>query len=168
MKGLCYVFLFRSRVYLMLYDELIGYMYTDIPSLLDFPPTPRGHHRAPSRASCALRVIVDTGQSQSPASPSPPRTVFTGPLSTSASLLLPCKEVHLYRFSRFPHTCVNIRHLFFSFWFTSLCMTDSRTTCVSIEWPYFALFSGWVISVVYMYHIFFIHSSVIGHLVCFT
>ena len=36
------------------------------------------------------------------------------------------------------------------------------------RWHYFILFYGWVIPhVVYMYHIFFIHSSVDGHLGCF-
>ena len=30
-----------------------------------------------------------------------------------------------------PHTCINIRYLFFSFWLTSLCMTVSRSIHVS-------------------------------------
>ena len=30
-----------------------------------------------------------------------------------------------------PHTCVNIWYLFFSFWLTSLCVTDSRSIYIS-------------------------------------
>ena len=41
------------------------------------------------------------------------------------SLLLPCKLVHQYRFSRF-HIYVNMLHLCFSFWLTSLCIAGSR------------------------------------------
>ena len=29
-------------------------------------------------------------------------------------------------FFQIPHICINIQYLFFSFWLTSLCMTDSR------------------------------------------
>ena len=39
-------------------------------------------------------------------------------VSTSMFLLLPCKWVYLYHFSRF---CINRQYLFFSFWLTSLC-----------------------------------------------
>ena len=54
--------------------------------------------------------------------------------------------------------CINIRYLFFSFWLTLLCMTVSRSIHVSTNDPKY--------SIVYMYHIFFIHSSVDGHLGC--
>jgi len=36
-----------------------------------------------------------------------------------------------------------------------------------LKWHYFILFYGWIIFIVCMYHIFFIHSSVGGHLDCF-
>ena len=63
--------------------------------------------------------------------------------------------------------CVNIWYLFFSFWLTSLCMTVSRSIHV-YKWPNFVPFYGCVIvHCIYMYHIFFIHSSVDGHLRCF-
>ena len=66
-----------------------------------------------------------------------------------------------------PHICVNIRYLFFSFWLTSLCMTVSRCIHVSTNDPSSFLFMAEYYSIVYMYHNFFIHSSVDGHLGCF-
>ena len=86
--------------------------------------------------------------------------------STSLSLFLPWKPVHLYHNSRF-HICVNIRYLFCSFWLTSLCMTVSRSFHVSRNDPILFLFMAEKYSIVYMYHIIFIHSSVDGHLGCF-
>ena len=43
------------------------------------------------------------------------------------SLFLPCKQIHLYHFSGFHVYAFNVKYVFFSFWFTSLCMTDSRS-----------------------------------------
>ena len=63
--------------------------------------------------------------------------------------------------------CVNIRYLFSPFWLTSLCMTVSRSIHVSTNDPIWFLFMAEQYSIVYMYHIFFIHSSVDGHLGCF-
>ena len=63
--------------------------------------------------------------------------------------------------------CINIRYLFFSFWFTSLCMTVFRTIHVSINGT--TLFFLWLSNVnipLYMCHIF-IHSSADRHLSCF-
>ena len=60
--------------------------------------------------------------------------------------------------------CIDIQYLFFSFWLTSLCMRVSRSI---YKWPNFIPFYGWVIFHVYMYHFFFIHLSVDGHLGCF-
>ena len=34
-------------------------------------------------------------------------------------------------FFKIPRICVNIRYLFFSFWLTSLCMTDSKSNHIS-------------------------------------
>ena len=46
---------------------------------------------------------------------------------------------------KFPHICANIWVLFFSFWLTSLCMTDSRFIHISTNDPTWFLFMGWVI-----------------------
>ena len=54
-----------------------------------------------------------------------PPLVPIGLLSTSVTLFLPCKMVHLYHFSRFH--IYELIYLFFSFWLTSLCMTVSRS-----------------------------------------
>ena len=65
------------------------------------------------------------------------------------SLFLPCKSVHQYHFSRF-HTYVEIWHLLFSFWLTSLCMTNSRFVHLTTS-DYFVPFYGWVIRIIYIY-----------------
>ena len=46
-------------------------------------------------------------------------------------------------FFKVPHICVDMQYLFFSFWLTSLCMTDSRSIHISINDPIFP-FYGWV------------------------
>ena len=63
--------------------------------------------------------------------------------STSVSLFLPCKLVHLYHFSRFHiHALI---YLFFSFWLTSLCMTVSRSNHASTNDPIsFLLARSWM------------------------
>ena len=61
---------------------------------------------------------------------------------------------------------VNIWYVFFSFWFTSLCITGSR--CVhlnSTDSNLFLLRLSNISLYIYMYHIF-IHSHVSGHLGC--
>ena len=60
-----------------------------------------------------------------------------------------------------------MQYLFFSFWLTSLCMIVSGFIHVSTNDPISFLFMAEQYSIVYMYHIFFIHSSVNGHLGCF-
>ena len=62
---------------------------------------------------------------------------------------------------------MNIQCLFFSFWLTSLCMTDSRSVYDSTNDPVSFHFTAEEYSIVYMYHIFFIRSSVNGRLGCF-
>ena len=84
--------------------------------------------------------------------------------STAASLFLPCKPVHLYHFSRF-HIYALIIFVFLSL--TSLCMTVSMSIHVSANDPISFHFMAEYYSIVYMYHIFFIHLSVDGHLGCF-
>ena len=43
-------------------------------------------------------------------------------------------------FFQIPHICLNIRCLCFSFWLTSLCMTDSRSIHISTNDPISFLF----------------------------
>ena len=63
--------------------------------------------------------------------------------------------------SKYKH----IQYLFFLFWLTSLCMTISRSIHISGNGT---ISCGWVIlHCIYIYCIFFIHSSVDGHLGCF-
>ena len=58
--------------------------------------------------------------------PSPSLPVSTSLFPASVLLFLPCKFVHQYHFCQIPFVCVNIWYLFFSFWLTSHCITDSR------------------------------------------
>ena len=96
----------KSRILLqsLLYNEVIGYMYTCIPSrlnLLSMPhshPSPRGHHRAPSGAPCVTRrcpiklpishVVVFICQCYSPTSSHPHL-----PLCACKSILSGCFSV---------------------------------------------------------------------------
>ena len=65
------------------------------------------------------------------------------------------------------YICINIRYLFFSFWHTSVCVIGSRFIClIRTDWNAFLFMAKWY-SIVYMYHSFFTHSSVDGHLGCF-
>ena len=97
---------------------------------------------------------------------SPPTPVSSSPFSMSASLFLPCRYVYQYCFFRF-HICALAYGMFFSFWLTSLCMTDSRSIHLITSNSVSFLFMAEEYSIVYMCHIFFIHSSVDGHLGCF-
>ena len=63
--------------------------------------------------------------------------------------------------------CVSTQYLFLSFRVTSLCMTDSRFIHLTTNNSIFFLFTAEYYSIVYMYYIFFIHSSDDGHLGCF-
>ena len=107
--------------------------------------------------------------------PSPPHCNFP-PLvsirlfSTSVCQLLPCNPVHLYHFSRFHiyalicDICFSLSDLLPSVW-QSLdpSMSQQMTQFRSFLW----LSNMAEYSIVYMYHNFFIHSSVDGHLGCF-
>ena len=79
-----------------------------------------------------------------------------------ASLFLPCTQIHLYHSSRL-HTCVQVGCLLFSFWLTSLCMTDSWPIHISTD-DSFLHFYDYVILLWDVYYILFIHLSVVGHL----
>ena len=118
-----------------------------------------------------LFILVFICQSQSPNSshlhlPTPcfPPLVSIRLFSTSVSLFLPCKPVHLYHFSRFhiyalrDNTCFSPSDLLHSVW-------QSLGPSTSIQMNQFRSFL-WL-SNIPLYHIFFIHSSVDGHLGCF-
>ena len=100
--------------------------------------------------------------------PPPPRgfpsLVSIRLFSTSVSQFLPCKPVHLYHFSRFHiyaltyDICFSLSDLLHSVW-------QSLDPSTSLQMTQFHSFL-WL-SIVYMYHIFFIRSSVDGHLSCF-
>ena len=71
-------------------------------------------------AICFTRVVY-TCQYYSPNLSLPPMS--TGPFSTSVSLLLPCRQVHLYHFCRFHiyvliHICFSPSDLFHFIWKT--------------------------------------------------
>ena len=85
--------------------------------------------------------------------------------STSVSLFLPCKLVHLYHFFRF-HIYVLTYDVCFSL-SDLLCMTVSRSIHVYTNDPVSFFFMAEQYSIVHMCHIFFICSSVDGHLGCF-
>ena len=112
-----------------------------------------------------------TCQSQSPSSSPPPPTAFP-PLvsirlfSTSVSLFVPCKLVHLYHFSRF-HIYALIYDICFSFSDLLHSVWQTLGPSTSLQMTQFQSFLWLSNSIVYTYHIFFIHSSVDGHLGCF-
>ena len=98
--------------------------------------------------------------------PSPPSTVST-------SLFL---HLHLHSFPTNRLICPifldaihmhDIQYLFFSFWVSSLCITDSRFIYLTTsDWDSFRFMAEWRF-VMCMYHIFFIHSSGCRHPGCF-
>ena len=49
-------------------------------------------------------------------------------------------------------------------WLSSLSRRISRSIHIAAKWHYFVLFMAESYSTVFMYYIFFIHSSVNGHL----
>ena len=59
----------------------------------------------------------------------------------------------------YPHICVNIRCLFFSFWLTSVYDILSVHPCL-YKWPHFIPLHGWIIFIVCEYQIPFIRSSI--------
>ena len=71
---------------------------------------------------------------------------------------------YLYHFSRF-HIYVIIYDICFSDLLH--CMTVSRSIYISANGTILFLFMAESYSIVYMYHIFLIHSSFDGHLACF-
>ena len=86
--------------------------------------------------------------------------------SKSVSLLLPCKEVLRYHLSRF---CIYVLgyNINLSLSDTSLWIIGSRFIYLIRNDSNVFLFMAEQYFIVYMYHNFFIHSSVDGHLGCF-
>ena len=86
--------------------------------------------------------------------------------SVSVSPLVPCKEVLQYCLSRF---CIYLLeyNIYLSFSDTSLCIISSRFIYLIRNDSNVFLFMAEQYFIVYMYHNFFIHSSVDGHLGCF-
>ena len=130
---LCWSLLYNkvNQLYAHIYPCLLG--LSPAPPALS--PQPPGHHPALSRAPRATQQLLTSplfytwericANPNLPVHSTPLLPLCPRPFSMSASLLLPCREVHHHHFSR-VHMCVNMRYLFFSFWFTSLHMTDSR------------------------------------------
>ena len=106
------------------------------PSWTPCPPGP--HFRAPNWASCEWQEVptsclfthgsVYMSILISQFIPSHLHAVSTYSFSTPMFLCLPCKFVHQYYFSRLHIYALIKKHLFFSFWLISLCMTFSRST----------------------------------------
>ena len=100
-------------------------------------PTPLGRPKALSWAPCAVHQLRTSYlfytwqcvcQRRSLSLPHPPLPlVSTWPLSVSASLFLPCREVHQYHFPRF-HICVFIYDTCFSDFLHSIWQTLGSST----------------------------------------
>ena len=65
---------------------------------------------------------------------------------------------------KIPYICISIWYLSFSFWLTALCIISSRFIHLIRTDSNVFLFMTELYSIVYMYHNFFICSSVNGHL----
>ena len=120
-----------------------------------------GHHRALSWAPCTIQQVLTIsfthhGIYMSISSHFTPY-MSTGPFSISASVFLPYKKVHLYHFSRF-HTYMLMHGMCFSLT-NSLCLIDPMSIHICINDPTLFLFMTEKCFIVYMYDIFFIHSS---------
>ena len=118
--------------------------YTYIPSLLSLPSTPSSHpsrlsqstglsspcYTAASHQLSILHMIVRVRQPSSLKSSCPllPLIVFRSSFSASASLFLPCKQVHLYHFSRFHiyvlmhNNCFSLSDLYIQVFFSCYCL----------------------------------------------
>ena len=94
--------------------------------------TPRGHHKALSWVPCASSfplatsfprycICVNATLPVYPTFPFP--TVSTSPFSTSGLYTYPANR---FICTIFPHMCIDIQDIFFSFWLTSFCLTDSH------------------------------------------
>ena len=122
-----------------------------------------------------LYILLYISQSQPPNSshhhqppPCLPPLVSIRLFSTSVSLFLPCKAVHLYHFSRF-HLYALIYNICFSLSDILHSVLQSLGPSTSLQMTQLHSFL-WVSNIplyIYIYHIFSIHSSVNGYLDCF-
>ena len=166
----------------------ISCMYTYIPSLLSLPlplSYPLGHHGTLSWAPCAVQqlplasyfthgtvymstackyfIYASVYMSLNLSSPHLP---LLCPQFCSVSLCLySCPANRLFGTIFLDSICT--QYMFFFFWLTSLCMTDSRSIYITTNDPNSYLLIAEYYVMVYMYHTFFIHSSVHRHLGCF-
>ena len=119
-------------------------VYPHIPPLLRLPPTLLipplevvAKHRTdlPVPCSCfplaVLHLVVYICQCHSLTSSQltlPPPRVLKSILYICVFIpVLPLGSSEPYFFFKIPYICVSIQYLFFSFWLTSLCMTDTRS-----------------------------------------
>ena len=130
-------------------------MYTYIPSLWKLSPlpcTPLGHHRAQRWAPCATEqllisylfytqwcvcILILPSQFISP-SPSPCCVHFVPSLHLHLCSSLQVGSSEPF-FLDSIYIYVNIQYMFFSFWLTSLYMTDSRSIRITTDDPNFLL-----------------------------
>ena len=164
-------------------NQLCVYIYPHIPSLLQLPPTlsipPLQvdiKHRADLPVLCCcfpLAIYFTFGSVYMsvllshfiPASPYPlcpqVRSLHLRLYSCPATRFM---STVFFFFFQITCMCISIQYFFFSFWLTSLCMTDSRSIHLITRNSILFLFMAEQYSIVYMYHIFFTHSSADGHL----
>ena len=101
----------------------------------------------------------------------PPSSSHPAPFHINMSILYVCVYIPALEqgssllFLLFPHICINIQYLFFSFWFTSLYMTDFGSIQVSTA-NYIPFL--WLSNAPLCICIITSYSSVSGHLGCFS
>ena len=158
----------------------IIYTYTCIPSLSDLPPPPPhpthlGHLRAPrcapwdtqqfptdyflTRGSVYRRSLSPSSSQFKPMSTYP----FSYVCISIPALQIGSSVPFFFRF----HIHASIYDICFSPSDLLYSVTGSRSIHTSTDDPVWFLFVAEQYSIVYMYLIFFIYSSVIGHLGCF-
>ena len=134
----------------LLYNEvkqLYVYIYIYTPFLLDLPPTSPSSHSSRSSQCTELSSLclkqgatclfytwqcIYVSATRSVCLPLPSPTPRLNVHSLHLCIFLPCRQAHLYYFSRFHiyiYIYVLIYDMFFLFLFTSLHMTDSRYIC---------------------------------------
>ena len=103
-------------------------------------------HQAELCAICYLKQLFYTWQCIY-VKPNPPvHPTLPFPCYAHVSVLYVCISVPALELGSFVpfflilHTCINMRYLVSSFWLTSLCMTDSRSTHISTNNPVSVLF----------------------------
>ena len=146
------LFVLEYSCFTMLYNkgnQLYIYIYVPLP-LMVLPSTPLSCH--PSRSpestklsSLYIRFLLAVYFTHGSVYMSIPIFQFIPPSCPHMCSLC----LHLYSCSanrfictifQIPHIWVNIKYLFFSFWLTSLCMTDPRSIHVSTKDPVSSLF----------------------------